>query len=53
MTTVEILRLWWYDPQKSTVVENGVNDPSVTMPIEPVEVRFWEEYNREKDDDRY
>ena len=39
-----IFRLWWYDSEKAAIVEEGINDPSVTMPLGPVEIRFWEKY---------
>lgn len=40
----DVFRTWWYDPEKATIVEKGKEDSSVRMPIGPVDVRFWQEY---------
>lgn len=37
---------WWYDPEKAATVAKGRSDKSVTMPIIPLENRFWEEYDK-------
>jgi len=38
---------WWFDPEKAATVAKGRGDKSVTMPIAPVENRFWENYDKQ------
>jgi hypothetical protein len=35
------LTLWWNDPEKEKTVAKGMNDKTVTMPINPEEVDFY------------
>ncbi|MBN1968140.1 MAG: hypothetical protein JXR48_15085 [Candidatus Delongbacteria bacterium] len=37
----DIASLWWIDPEKEAIVTKGMTDKSVTMPIEPVDLDYW------------
>ncbi|MBN1968330.1 MAG: hypothetical protein JXR48_09835 [Candidatus Delongbacteria bacterium] len=36
-----LLSLWWYDQEKAETVKKGREDKSITMPIGPTEIDFW------------
>ena len=36
--------LWWIDPDKNAKLQQALRDPSVKLPIEPMENRYWIEY---------
>jgi microcin C transport system substrate-binding protein len=38
--------LWWVDPDKERQLNAASTDPSIKMPIAPLEDRYWKEYAR-------
>jgi microcin C transport system substrate-binding protein len=38
--------LWWIDPARDQQVRKGLADPSVKLPIEPVDVLYWQNYDK-------
>ena len=38
--------LWWIDPQKEQQLNKAMADPSVKLPIEPVDILYWPEYDK-------
>jgi hypothetical protein len=38
--------LWWVDPDKERQLNAASMDPSIKMPIAPLEDRYWKEYAR-------
>jgi microcin C transport system substrate-binding protein len=38
--------LWWIDPQKEQQLNQAVADPSAKLPIEPVDILYWPEYDK-------
>lgn len=41
--------LWWIDPEKEKQVEAARRDPSKTLPLLPVENRYWQEWHEHND----
>jgi len=40
----DMMTLWWIDPAKERDYQRALADPSVKLPIGPLEVRYWQEY---------
>lgn len=38
---------WWFDPEKAATVAKARGDKSVTMPIIPLENKFWLDYDKQ------
>ena len=38
--------LWWIDPQKEQQLNKAIADPSVKLPIDPVDILYWPEYDK-------
>jgi len=39
--------LWWQDPQKQQALVQAMGSGSATLPVGPVEVRYWQEYGKQ------
>jgi len=37
---------WWIDPQKEQQLNKAMADPSVKLPIEPIDVLYWPNYDK-------
>ena len=42
----DMATLWWIDPAKERDYQRALADPSVKLPIGPLEVRYWQEYTK-------
>lgn len=38
--------LWWIDPQKEQQLKRAMSDPSVTLPVDLAEIRYWPERDK-------
>lgn len=47
--TQELIYTWWVDPAKETALRKARGDSRVSLPIPPVENRFWQAWNRAQD----
>jgi len=36
--------LWWIDPDKDGKLQQALRDPSIKLPVEPMENHYWTEY---------
>ncbi len=36
--------LWWLDPDKNARLQQALRDPSIRLPVEPLENRYWLDY---------
>ncbi|MGE3163942.1 MAG: ABC transporter substrate-binding protein [Planctomycetota bacterium] len=50
--TQELIYTWWVDPAKEAALERARKDASQSLPIPPVENRFWQAWNRAQDTTR-
>ena len=39
---------WWIDPEKSAQVTRAMSDPSLKLPVEPLENRYWQEFAKKQ-----
>ena len=44
----DMVWLWWNDPEKTAQLSRAMSDPSVKMPVEPVENRYWQEFAKKQ-----
>jgi microcin C transport system substrate-binding protein len=38
--------LWWIDPDKERLLQKGLADASVKLPIEPIDIMYWPAYDK-------
>ena len=38
--------LWWIDPQKEQQLNQAMADSTKKLPIEPVDIMYWPEYDK-------
>jgi microcin C transport system substrate-binding protein len=38
--------LWWIDPKKAQLLSNAIADPSVKLPLEPIDILYWPDYDK-------
>lgn len=43
-TQYDMYRFWWLDPEKERRYREAEANPSLTLPVGPLEVRYWDEY---------
>ena len=43
----DIASLWWVDPQKQQALTPAMGSASATLPVGPVEVRYWRDYGKQ------
>ena len=43
----DAVTLWWIDPQKQQALTQAMSSSSVTLPMNPVENRYWQEYAKQ------
>ncbi len=43
----DITSLWWVDPQKQQALTQAMGSGTATLPVGPVEVRYWQEYGKQ------
>jgi len=41
----DLFHCWWVDPEKEKLLEAAWDDETITMPIPPLDHRFWEAWN--------
>lgn len=41
--------LWWVDPEKEKLIEEARADPAKTLPVVPIDNRYWQEWHKHQD----
>lgn len=41
-------RLWWIDPDKARKLDQAMKDPSIKLPVGPVEDKYWLDYGKKE-----
>jgi len=46
----DLVNLWWFDPERSSVVDQALGDSSQQLEVGPIEDRYWLEYAEHETD---
>jgi microcin C transport system substrate-binding protein len=41
-------RLWWIDPEKAKKLDQAMRDPSIKLPVGPIEDKYWLDYAKKE-----